>query len=75
VARHEAWRDPADGSVLLTTAEEAGRQREARLLSGATELAWHFEAATWEDANAIHSLRMGWEPYQPPGRPAPCPTC
>jgi hypothetical protein len=75
VATYEAWRDPADGSVLLTTGEEARRQRAAGLLSAAAELAWRFEAATWEEANAIHSLRMGWEPYRPAGRPAPCPAC
>jgi len=46
VATYEAWRDPADGSVLLTTADEADRQRAAGLLSGDAELAWRFQAAT-----------------------------
>ena len=75
MATYEAWGDPAADSVLLTTADEADRQRAAGLLSGDAELAWRFQAATWEEANAIHSLRMGWEPYHPAGRTAPCPTC
>jgi hypothetical protein len=52
VATYEAWRDPADGSVLLTTTDEAGRQRVAGLLSAASKLVWRFDAATWEEANA-----------------------
>ena len=72
---YEGWRDLANGSVSLTTADEAIRQRAIGLISAASTLAWRFEAATWEEANAIHALRAGWEPYRPVGRPAPCPEC
>src|SRR5688572_12171838 len=75
VTTYEGWRDPADGSVLLTTAEEAARERATGLLSADATLAWRFDAATWEEANAIHALRLGWEPYRPVGAPAPCPRC
>ena len=72
---YEGWRDPGDNSVMLTTAEEAAAARVRGLISPAATLAWRFEAATWEEANAVHALRMGWEPYRPVGNPAPCPRC
>jgi hypothetical protein len=75
MATYEAWRDPADGSISLATPEQVAAERARGLLSAAAELLYRFDAATWEEAKAIHALRMGWEPYRPLGPPAPCPRC
>jgi hypothetical protein len=72
---YEAWQDPADNSVLLATPDEVAIHRGKNLLGPAAELLYRFDAATPEEAQAIHALRMGWEPYRPLGRPVPCPKC
>jgi len=38
-------------------------------------LLYEIEAATWEEAMAIHSLRQGNAPYRPEGTPERCPGC
>ena len=72
---YEAWEDPEDNSILLATPDDVADYRATKLLGPNAELRYRFEAATWEEANAIHALRMGWEPYRPIGAPAPCPEC
>mgnify|MGYP001558516995 CR=1 FL=1 len=67
---YRAWSDPKDGSITLALADEL---RPSVVGPDATIL-YEFEAATWEEAMAIHHLRQGWEPYRPAGEPAPCPT-
>jgi len=34
---------------------------------------YSIQAATYEEAMAIHHLRMGWNPYRPIGESSPCP--
>ena len=75
MAHYEAWADPTDRSTTLATNEEIARQRACGLLSAEATLLYRFEAATFEEANAIHALRMGWAPYSPNGKAAPCPRC
>lgn len=36
---------------------------------------WTIEAASREEAMAIHHLRQGWEPYVPRGAARPCSGC
>jgi hypothetical protein len=69
---YEAWQDLDDNSILLATPEAVTDQRAKRLLGPNAELFYRLEAATREEAEAIHALRMGWTPYRPVGRPAPC---
>jgi len=38
-------------------------------------LAFRVEVATWEEAQAIKHLRLGYEPYSPQGDATPCPSC
>jgi hypothetical protein len=73
--KYEAWSDPANNSVSFGPASTIQSQREQGLLSPSAVLLHRIEAATWEEANAIHSLRMGEAPYTPLGEPAPCPKC
>lgn len=37
-------------------------------------LLYSIDAATWEEAQAVHHLRQGFKPYQP-GPASECPTC
>jgi hypothetical protein len=39
------------------------------------QLLYRITAATWEEAQAIHHLRMGWRPYDPGSAPAKCERC
>jgi hypothetical protein len=69
----EAWRD-RDGIAFGTRASIA-EQRSRGLLTNSAEHLYSFEAHSWEEAMAVHHLRMGFEPYEPQGEPVPCPNC
>ena len=69
---YEAWAE--DGGLTVSTVEGIVKQRTAGQLSAEARLLYRFDAATWEEAMAIHHLRQGWEPYKA-GKAAHCPTC
>jgi len=71
--RFEAWRTE-NGATLGTTSSIA-EQRSKGLLDAEAEHLYTIEAYTWEEASAIHHLRMGFEPYKPQGCAKPCPKC
>ena len=71
----EAWEDPADKSITLLGSGEGKIQQANGLLSTEATLLYRFQAQTFEEASAIHALRMGWDPYRPIGEPTPCPRC
>ncbi|HME89834.1 MAG TPA: hypothetical protein VKE49_00310, partial [Myxococcaceae bacterium] len=75
MANWEAWQSPDGLEITLAKAEEIPDMREKRLLGASAQLLYRFEAATYEEAQAIHHLRMGWEPYNPLGDASPCPKC
>ena len=70
----EVWEDPDGAISLQPAAQVAESQARGRIAAGA-RLRYRFEAATWEEANAIHHSRQGWAPYRPQGEAAPCPDC
>ncbi|GHA76763.1 hypothetical protein GCM10007067_12540 [Lysobacter bugurensis] len=70
----EAWQDP-EGDVTFASASAIAEQRSKKLLAASAALLYTVEANTWEEAMAVHHLRMGYEPYRPHGEPAPCPDC
>ena len=72
---YETWYNRKENSTTCATSEEIARQRAKGLIGPDAELLYRLEAATFEEALAILNLRMGYEPYQPRGRPAPCPRC
>lgn len=72
---YQAWHDPADNSVTCGTVEQLADYRRRGYFSDRAEFLYSFEAATVEEAQAIHYLRMGWGAYQPVGPAAPCPGC
>ncbi len=75
MAVYEAWDDPDDNAVMCGTTASVEESRSKGLLSENARLLYRFTAATHEEAQSIHSLRMGWGPYQPHGDPSKCPVC
>lgn len=63
------WQSKDRMQISLVGGEEPPPQDDC------VELLWRIEAATSEEASAIHHLRLGWEPYKPIGEAAPCPKC
>jgi hypothetical protein len=71
---YQAWSDPTDNSTTLTLAENIKEQLAEGILSPNAGLIYKIEAHTFEEASAIHHLRMGWGPYIPIGEPRQCPN-
>ena len=70
--KYEAW-ETEDGAALLPSEQmEKWRTNPAMRL---VKKLYEIEAATGEEASAIHYLRMGFGPYKPAGEPEPCPKC
>lgn len=71
----EAWQGDDGLQITLAQPEEAVDMQRRGLLGENPQLLYRFDAATHEEAQAIHHLRMGWEPYKPLGKAAECPKC
>lgn len=69
----EAWQD--QDSVTFGPASWIAEQRSKGLLGRSAEHLYTIEANTWEEAMAVHHLRMGFEPYRPQGEPLSCTKC
>lgn len=70
---YEAWHDEQECSITLATSEGIQQQLSLRLLSERAKLLHRIEADTYEEAMAVHHIKMGWEPYVPAGEPRECP--
>jgi|SRR5215469_5061657 len=73
---YEVWAegDAPDCTIItLATAEAIQEQRAKGLLSASAKLRYRIDADTWEEAMAVHHIKMGWSPYQP-GKAQPCPN-
>lgn len=75
MARYQAWSSFEDDSIICGTVAQIAEYRRRGQLDAAAELLYAFEASTHEEAQAIHHLRMGWEPYRPVGAPGECSVC
>lgn len=71
---YEAW-SASENQMTISTATGIAKQQASGILKADAELLYRFEAATWEEAMAIHHLRQGWEPYIPSGESKSCPKC
>jgi hypothetical protein len=71
----EGWSENEGLSITLTTAESAAEQRASGAIAADAQFLHRFEADTWEEAGAVHAIKMGWGGYQAPGEAAPCPHC
>jgi len=70
----EAWQD-SDGETTFATASSITERRSKQLLSASAIHLYSVEANSWEEAMAIHHLRMGYAPYKPCGVPEPGLDC
>ncbi len=70
----EVWSDAGCTEITVGTTEQIAEYRCRDLLGDNPKLLYEIQAATWEEAMAVHHIRMGWEPYRPVGEAAPCPN-
>lgn len=71
---YEAWRDEGDSTVTTFAPPEAVEQeRAAGEISDKAVLLHRVEADTFEEAMAVHHIKMGWEPFMPMGEAKECP--
>jgi hypothetical protein len=68
----EAWED--EESVMLSTPNAVSDHKLKGLFIGKEKLLYKIEADTYEEAMAVHHIKMGWEPYKPMGDPQLCPN-
>ena|ERR1051325_11022753 len=73
---YEAWiedNEEKSTSITLATAEGIEEQKTKGLLDRKAKLKYRIEADTFEEAMAVHHIKMGWSPYKPSGEPMSCP--
>ena len=70
---YEAWQGDAGCSTAFAPVESILEQRANGLLPTDAKLLYRVEADTYEEAMAVHHIRMGWSPYVPVGEPRGCP--
>lgn len=70
----EAWQDP-EGATTFASSAAIVEYRTKKLLSDSAVHIYTVEASSWEEAMAVHHLRMGYGPYKPQGKPVPCSNC
>lgn len=76
---YEAWaerdaRTGVWGTMTFGTIENIQDHRTKGLLAPTAELRHRVEVDTFEEALAVHYIKMGWSPFQPTGKPTPCPN-
>jgi len=65
MAIYTVWSSKDGGEITMVSGEERPKFADGSLQPDCEVLLWRIEAATFEEASAIHHLRMGWEPYKP----------
>ncbi len=68
---YEGW-DDGDGGIALVAATDVERLRATGAISSTARRLHVIEADTFEEAAAVHAIKMGWGAYNP-GPSAPCP--
>ena len=70
-SEYEAW---SDGEQVSFASPDAIRKEiESGVLGQEARLLHLVVADTWEEAMAVHHIKVGWEPYKPEGPAEPCP--
>jgi hypothetical protein len=72
---YSAWKGSNGKGGTLIAGDGPPRFVDGTLMPDCELLLWKFDAATFEEASAIHHLRMGDGGYMAHGNPAPCPKC
>ena len=68
---YEAWAE--QGSVTLASVENIADLRARGILGADARFLYRIEAGTFEEAMSVYSLRLGYGPYKPAGKPQLCP--
>ena len=71
---YSAWRNSEGSQLTFWRGEEPPLTGNGKPLEGCDVLLWRVEAASWEEAQAIKHIRLGYGPNVPVGDPAPCPA-
>jgi len=71
-SKYEAWSDVEQ--VSFADPEAIMKEIESGVLGKVAKLLHVIEAETWEEAMAVHHIKMGWEPYKPEGEAEECPN-
>lgn len=66
--RFSAWIETEENVETITLLLSSEGQPKG------TTFLYEIEAATWEEVQAVHHIRMGWGPYVPGGEPEMCPA-
>lgn len=61
------------GAITLMGAGDVADLKARRLIEPDAVKLWDIFAASPEEAQAIHCMRMGWHPYNPAGEAMRCP--
>ena len=59
--------------MTLATSDVVSEMMDRGLLSRNALLKFRIEADTIEEAKAVQHIKMGWPPFRPNGKAAPCP--
>lgn len=70
-----AWRSLDGCETTLVGGEGPPRFANGELQPNCEIMLWRIEVGSYEEAAAIHNLRLGLNPYVPEGDSAPCPNC
>lgn len=73
--KYSVWTNTEGTSIAMALGEGRPTFGNGQPDPNATVLMFLIHAETWEEALAIKSLRLGWEPYRPHGAAKPCPSC
>ena len=70
---YEAWRDEADCRITFAPPEGIESERANGDITDKAVLLHRVEADTFEEALAVHHIKMGWRPFVPMGEAKECP--
>lgn len=70
-----AWQSLDGTRNTLVMGERPPTFANGELQPDCDVMLWRIEAGTWEEAKALQSLRLGWQPHVPAGESGPCPNC
>jgi len=80
ISEYEVWQEPwsdaggMEGAITGARPHEVEDHRRKKLLSKAATLLYRIQAHSWEEAMAIHHLRMGWSRISRLGLPRTAPN-
>ena len=70
-----AWQSSDGSQITLIAGEGPPVFANGEIQPDCDVMLWRIAAGSWEEAATIRNLRLGWGPYVPSGKAAPCPDC